>query len=240
MSLVEKLGIGSKELVAFVGAGGKTTLLLELGHELSSGDKRIVLGTTTRMGVDQIPSWAEVGSPEDIGVTTTFVVESTDGPKIIGSKPEIFDRLYDTFDYVLVEADGARRRHIKAPAPHEPVIPSRTTTVVVVAGLDALGRPLAEVAHRPELVAALVGMGLDEVVTPASMSALITDPKGGLAKIPKTARVVVALTGEARADQVMSKISKHPRIERVVEDQTFSKENVSSEEGAFSKEKVGK
>lgn len=216
MSLVEKLGIGSKELVAFVGAGGKTTLLLELGHELSSGDKRIVLGTTTRMGVDQIPSWAEVGSPEDIGVTTTFVVESTDGPKIIGSKPEIFDRLYDTFDYVLVEADGARRRHIKAPAPHEPVIPSRATLVVVVAGMEALGRPISEVAHRPERVAKVVGLKPEDTVTTDVVTTLLTSRTGGLARIPEHARVVVALTGTGDTSEVIARISTHPRIERVV------------------------
>ena len=220
MSLAKDLGVGERELVAFTGAGGKTTLLLELGHELSSSGIQVVLGTTTRMGTDQIPSWAEVRTPGRLGPATTFVVERTDGPKVIGSKPELFDNIFDDADYVLVEADGARRRQIKAPAPYEPVIPSRATLVVVVAGVAALGRPISEVAHRPELVAQLVGAPTDARVTPDVMAALIASPHGGLARIPEGARVIVALTGDGnrseKAEQVASKILTHPRIERVV------------------------
>ena len=251
MTLVEKLDIGSKEMVAFVGAGGKTTLLLELGHELSQGDKTVVLGTTTRMGTDQIPSWAFVGSPAELGPATTFVVESTDGPKVIGSKPEVFDEIFETTDYVLVEADGARRRQIKAAAPHEPVIPSRTTTVVVVAGLGALGHPISEVAHRPDRVTELVGLEPGDIVTQEVMSTLITSFDGGLAKVPGAARVVVALTGEPagphRGEQLISQILTSSRIERVVvssfggDSSSFGRHHKSSsQEGASSFEEVRK
>ena len=54
------LGLGRSELVAFVGAGGKSSLLLGLGAELSVSGSRVVLTTTTKMGTDQIPGWATV------------------------------------------------------------------------------------------------------------------------------------------------------------------------------------
>ncbi len=237
MSLIGDFGLGDKELVAFTGAGGKTTLLLALGEELTALGKRTVLGTTTRMGIDQIPSWADVGPPDRLGPATTFVVESTDGPKVIGSKPEVFDEMFESTDFVLIEADGARRKQIKAPAPHEPVIPSRTTTVVVVAGLSALGRPISEVAHRPDRVAEVVGIRPDDIVTPEGMATLITSFKGGLARVPHEARVIVALTGDdnglAQAEQVASTISTNRRIERVVA-------HMSSKEEASSFEEIGK
>lgn len=225
MSFIGDLGIGDRELVAFTGAGGKTTLLLGLGKELTSTDKKVVLGTTTRMGTDQIPSWAVVRSPDAVGSVITFVVESTDGPKIMGSSPELFDKIYETADYVLVEADGARRRHIKAPAPHEPVIPSRTTIVVVVAGLGALGRPIWEVAHRPERVSEILGTGAAVTVTPEMMATLITSPQGGLARVPDRARVVVAMTGDGDASELIARISEHPRIEGAFTS-TYSKQEI--------------
>ena len=223
MTLINDLGIGDKELVAFIGAGGKTTLLLRVGHELTALGKTVVMGTTTRMGTDQIPSWAEVVSPGVSGSGSTFVVESTDGPKVMGSAPEVFDKISVTADYVLVEADGARRRQIKAPAPHEPVIPAMTSMVVVVAGLEALGFPISEVAHRPQRVGEVVGTGVDATVTPEIMATLITSPEGGLARVPDRARVVVALTGHGDASELIAPISEHPRINRVFAS-TYSKQ----------------
>jgi len=232
MSLIADLGIGDRELVSFVGAGGKTTLLLDLGRELKDLGRSVVLGTTTRMGTDQIPSWADVGQPDNIGPAATFVVESTEGPKVIGSQPEVFDKIFESTNHVLVEADGARRRQIKAPTPHEPVIPSRTTTVVLVAGTDALGRPISDVAHRPERVAEVLGMSQDDLMTPEAMTRLVTNVEGGLARVPQGARVVVALTGKgtdsAGVNQVVLEISTNHRIDRVATKTSSREDDASS------------
>ena len=62
------------------------------------------------------------------------------------------------FDFILVEADGAKRKPIKAPADYEPVIPSSTTLVIGVIGLDALGKAIdEETIHRCELFCSLTG-----------------------------------------------------------------------------------
>ena len=37
VALAEQLGLGDRELVAFVGAGGKSTMLFGLGDELAAG-----------------------------------------------------------------------------------------------------------------------------------------------------------------------------------------------------------
>ena len=217
MSLVASLSLEDNEMVCFVGAGGKTTLLLELGYELANAGRSVLLGTTTRMGTDQVPSWATPGDVSSVDSTISFLVEVEDGAKIIGSSPEVFDSALDRFDYVLVEADGARRRLIKAPAEHEPVIPSRCTTAVVVAGVEAIGRPMGEVAHRPELVERVVGLSPDEPVTAEAVAKLLTSDSGGLARIPESARVVVALTGTSDDKTgVVEAVSGHPRIDRVI------------------------
>src|SRR4029078_5661984 len=75
--------------------------------------------------------------------------------KLEGIAPARVDVLAPLADLVLVEADGARARPLKVPAPHEPVIPASTTLVVVVCALDALGQPLDEDrVHRVALVRA--------------------------------------------------------------------------------------
>ena len=54
---------------------------------------------------------------------------------------------------------------LKAHAPHEPVIPKETGTVLVVIGIDGLGNPIKEAAHRPALYASLVHADVDTAVT---------------------------------------------------------------------------
>jgi len=122
----------------------------------------------------------------------------------------------------LVEADGARRRLLKAPAEYEPVIPSEADRVVIVAGLDAIGRPLNErTVHRPEVAAPLLGVPPGAVVTPEMVAKLIGHPSGGLKGIPACAEVVVLLTQWedgpcTHADAIARQILSGRSIERVV------------------------
>jgi len=70
-------------------------------------------------------------------------------------EPERIAALRAHHDLVLVECDGARGRWLKTPAAHEPVVPPCASMLLVVASLEAFGRPLlAEVVHRHERVAA--------------------------------------------------------------------------------------
>ncbi len=62
--------------------------------------------------------------------------------KVQGVLPEFLDRIaaQPAVDVVIVEADGSRRLPFKAPAQHEPVIPTSTTVLMPVVGLDVLGK----------------------------------------------------------------------------------------------------
>ncbi|MCL1587589.1 MAG: selenium cofactor biosynthesis protein YqeC, partial [Actinomycetia bacterium] len=149
-SLVDRLGIGHTELISIVGAGGKTTLLHGLGRDLASVGYRVVLTTTTRMAADQVTEpvcWSTI--PDDVTAahvhgTPLFVMSRLTPDKAVGPDPASVDRLFErsAADHVIVEADGARTMSIKSPADHEPMIPSRSTLVIVVVGADALGRSL--------------------------------------------------------------------------------------------------
>lgn len=226
MSVAEQLGLGSGELVAIVGAGGKSTLLLGLGRELSTAGSSVVMTTTTKMGADQLPDWAvacrtsgEVDSAIAAG-QPVFLLEGVDSSKIVGAAAAVVDEAFARrdVDFVLAEADGAAGRLLKAPAEHEPVIPATTTLVVIVVGLGSVGGRIAAVAHRPERVAALLGCGVDHVLEPIDLATVITHPRGGMWHVPDPARVVVALTGEDEpaASKVQGFLASEPRIERVV------------------------
>ncbi|NNC93316.1 MAG: putative selenium-dependent hydroxylase accessory protein YqeC [Acidimicrobiia bacterium] len=230
MNLIGAFGLGARELIAFTGGGGKTTLLLQLSRELAARRQRTVITTTTRLGLDQTEGVEAVWSLDpfqiesaldDIG--TVFLLSEGDGRKVRGFEPEIVDELFaDTSAaYVLVEADGARGRPLKAPAGHEPVVPSATSIVVVVMGIDAVGRTLFEAAHRPATAAALTGLAESDRLTAHAAATILTHPAGGLKGIPAAARVVIALTkvdarSEAVAEQIAAQVTGHRRVDRVV------------------------
>ena len=84
-----------------------------------------------------------------------------------------FSDLANIADYVLVEADGAKKLPLKAHAEHEPVIPACANRVVHVVGIDGVGAPISQACHRPELYARLAGVSADDAVTPEVAAAVL-------------------------------------------------------------------
>ena len=108
---------------------------------------------------------------------------SVTGSKRQGLPPQVVDALAARagdlgISLIAVEGDGSRRRPVKAPAPHEPVIPDCTTHLVPVAGLDGLGLPLdAPYVHRPEQVRALLQEeDASTRLTPRMLGRLVIEP----------------------------------------------------------------
>jgi molybdenum cofactor cytidylyltransferase len=104
-------------------------------------------------------------------------------------------------DAVIVIADGSRHRPVKAPAEHEPALPPGATHVLPMLGLAALGQPLAEEhAHRPEILAALLGAPAGRRLTLDDLAALLS-PRGGRQGAPAGAAYWPILYGVGDADQ---------------------------------------
>jgi molybdenum cofactor cytidylyltransferase len=228
------------ELVAFVGGGGKTSLMFALAAELPG---RTVITTTTRIFTAQMalaPAVCQVENLDDLGrhlarYGRCLVIGEVEGDKAYGVDPELPARLLARADVdnILVEADGSRMRPVKAPADHEPVMPKATTLLVPLAGLDALENPIDAIAHRPELIhnmlAATPGNSLasplltaDQRLTPAGLALIMTHPTGGLKHVPSTARIVpwfnkADAKERLRAGQLVAReVLREPRIKRVV------------------------
>ena len=204
VSLAARLGLGEREMVSLVGGGGKSTLLFTLGAELAAAGKRVLLTTTTKMGREQADWAAAICWSAETRcavaalnrVSPVMLVTDGDGHKVTGPTPEIVDQLYASYaaDYVIVEADGSRGMPLKAPAAHEPVIPAATTVVVIMMGIDAVGRPLAEVTHRVEEACRLTDLAVDHVMTPTDCVNVLLHEEGALRRCPASARVIVAIT----------------------------------------------
>lgn len=224
----ERFGLGERELVSFVGAGGKSTLMLGLGGDLADAGRRVVITTTTKMGTEQIQppvvdSVANVEANFGRRPGPLFLVRRDADSKVTGPAPAEINELFreSSVEYILVEADGAHGRSLKVPADFEPVIPTASTTVVPVVGIDAVGSSIASACHRPERVAELLGRPVTHHLEPADVARVITSARGGMKDVPAAAKVVVAVTkvGSSEMDaarQLSILITKDPDIDRVV------------------------
>lgn len=96
--------------------------------------------------------------------------------KCTALKDEEYAVLRREADIILVEADGSRQLPLKAEAAHEPVIKPDSDYVIAVVGVDAVGHPLCEVCHRPELVADHYGLPLDAKITEELVVELLVNP----------------------------------------------------------------
>ena len=118
-----------------------------------------------------------IRSPASERVTGAARATGADG-KIVGLPPATVDRLWakGLADYVLVEADGSRGLPLKAFASYEPEVPDASSIIVVVAGLDAVGRPLtAEHVHRADALASTLGVSPGVEVTPHLLARALSE-----------------------------------------------------------------
>lgn len=156
-----------KGVTAIIGSGGKTTLLRTLSGELPG---RVLLCTSTHFqGYADLPTVLDPTEADLRKALAAHPIVCAAGRSPTGKLVDCglpYETLADLADFVLVEADGSRRRPLKAHARHEPVIPPCTRQVICVVGLSGLHRPVSEVVHRPELFCPLVGCTPEDEATP--------------------------------------------------------------------------
>ncbi len=239
MRLKEALDVEPGEVISLVGGGGKTTIMFALAHELAGNGNCVITTTTTRI---REPSSSETQlllvEKDDEKMVRLLLENMADYRhitlarnkafgKLDGITPELVVRLADLNQagYIIVEADGAARRSLKAPNQTEPVIPTNTSLVIPVAGIDVLGcRLTEEVVFRSEIASRLLGMAIGEVISAEAIAFLITHPQGIIKGSLKQARIVPFLNktdlddGLRKGREIAREILKvgHPRIERII------------------------
>jgi len=194
-SLRQALILKEGGVISLVGAGGKTSLMFKLAHELSKNGDSVLTTTTTKIfepepdqsscvimsdSVTRLIDQAEEMIDKHPHITMASA-RMADTGKLVGIPPGAVDSLWESslFRWIVVEADGAAGRPLKAPADHEPVIPDCTSCLVGLTGLSGIGRPLTDQwVFRPERFAELAGIPLNSDVSESAVADVITHHKG--------------------------------------------------------------
>ena len=215
LELYRALGIGRGDIVAFVGAGGKSSAILQAAGELGEAGVPVLVVPTTKMFVSEADRIGLVLTSDDGDGLRSKVTEALveRGAVVAGSgilsknrvggvDPTWVPQLAPQNGVTLVEADGSRRRPLKGTAAHEPLLPHGATLVVVVGGIRALGELLSEErVHRLEVFSELTGIGPGHTI---DASTFVRSLLAGLHNTPDEACQAALLTnvepGRSMAD----------------------------------------
>ncbi len=213
LSLYSSIGFNHPAVVSFYGAGGKSSLIHKLGHEIAAAGGKALLTTTTRIySPAGLPLFCETDldiavekllahfASGDLAVLGKNILP--DG-KVAGIDPEQIAYLREQLQVpVLVEADGAKGRSLKGYAPYEPALPPASDWIIPVLGSDALGKKISSAnTHRVDYFTTATGTREDDVVTEeiiARSFCCMLDT--GLAQAPRAQSCLVINKGDLLAN----------------------------------------
>ena len=178
--LTEFLQVKKHDVISFAGAGGKTTTIFALAQELKDiADYKILVTTTTKMMREKeaITVEDEAFIKEQLQ-TKRLVMAGTDlGRKMGCFAMDFLQKIIPLSDITLIEADGAQCRPFKMPRSYEPVYLLRTTKIVYLAGMTALGQKIEDLS-RSDIMADFLHKQPAEKLTAEDMVKILQSEQG--------------------------------------------------------------
>ena len=209
-------------IISLTGGGGKTSLMYRWAACLKAGGLPVITTTTTKLAASprEDSRFVEVSTLETAmavveknintgaqsSCTTITLVSDRPAPtgKVSGIEPQWVDLLAERFPgvFFIVEADGSAGKSLKGYQDYEPVIPARTSLLIPVVGLDALGCPSDSThVHRPEIFRRIAGLAADELISSATVCTALLHPAGYLRTAPPQA-MTLPLLNKAETPQL--------------------------------------
>lgn len=156
-----------RRVVAFIGAGGKTTCLQSLTQEIASAGCPVVATTTTKVWPEKgMFGWQNPAPPpsETKGPCFWYTEVMAESGKWIGpSRQAVDEAVLEELEtgrrrFWIIEGDGAKGLKLKCWEAHEPQIPRQAECGVLVLDGGLWGNVLrAEQVHRSDACSDLLG-----------------------------------------------------------------------------------
>ncbi|AET67038.1 putative selenium-dependent hydroxylase accessory protein YqeC [Desulfosporosinus orientis DSM 765] len=153
-------------VTTFIGAGGKTTCLQTLTHDMEAAGLEVVATTTTKVHPElTMDAWRNLyPPPQKRGAWFWYdgVEDSSGkwrGPSALSVDKAIAEELRtDSRRYWVIEGDGAREHRLKCWEYYEPQIPKYSDCGVLVMDRGLWGKVLEpDAVHRPHKCQDLLG-----------------------------------------------------------------------------------
>lgn len=186
---------GKKHNICLVGGGGKTTVMYELATAWAACGHKVLVLTSTHILQPADGSFAaDAAAVHNLWQQGRYAVIGTPEPstgKLTAPPQEVYEALQLQADVTLCEADGSRHHPCKVPAEHEPVLLPDSDIVLAVAGMDALGRPLAQACQRAQLAAVLLDCSAEKIIDAQMLASLLLSEQGARKNVGARAYYIV-------------------------------------------------
>ncbi|MBU3188880.1 putative selenium-dependent hydroxylase accessory protein YqeC [Clostridium bowmanii] len=214
MKLSKYIGLVKKDILSIVGAGGKTTMMFKLAEELRKSNK-ILVTTTTKIYLPSLDKYDFIctdkydffrySSMNENGIYV-LGLGINDENKILGLSLKDLDELVPYFDYILIEADGAKEKSLKAWSEFEPIIHWKTTKTIGIMDIQSLGMIINEDnIHRSKIFCEITGAKMGNTVNLKHLTELILNPLG-LFKAAKGEKILFINKVEEPDDLILAKL----------------------------------
>ena len=186
---------GKKHNICLVGGGGKTTVMYELAAAWAACGRKVLALTSTHILCPADGSFAaDVPAVQNLWQQGRYAVIGTPEfatGKLTAPPQSVYEALKLQADVILCEADGSRHHPCKVPAENEPVLLPDSDIVLAVAGMDALGRPLAQACQRSQLAAELLGCSAEKIIDAQMLASLLRSEQGAHKNVGKRTFYIV-------------------------------------------------
>jgi probable selenium-dependent hydroxylase accessory protein YqeC len=234
----QALCLGDSGVICLFGGGGKTSLMFSLARQLEKMHKKVLTTTTTKIfypdskqavhtlicnTAGQLINTIRTAVTHPVHICAGSSHDPKSG-KLSGFSADEIGQIQSAalFDWIIIEADGARGKPIKASADHEPVFPDICTHLVLVAGLDAVNTPLDDAhVHRYELFSKNTGLPVGKALTPEAITrALNIEMNKAAGRCRASRRLIFLNKADSSADvqngiQISHMLMSNPRIDAV-------------------------
>lgn len=183
------------KIISIIGAGGKTTLMYQLAEAYAEKKQKVLVTTTTHIYRPNNNSFVEnLEQLYNKWDQNTYAVVGTEtkGNKLKALRKSTLEGYMKESEVVLIEADGANGFPCKVSNTTEPVVVDETNVLIMVLGLDTIGKRMRNVCFRCELAMDLLGEDREHVMNEDDLVAIIRNQfEEGLDVANKTCIVVL-------------------------------------------------
>ncbi|APH18525.1 putative selenium-dependent hydroxylase accessory protein YqeC [Clostridium botulinum] len=187
MFISDILNLKKRSIISIVGAGGKTSLMLNLSEELRPYNK-VLSTTTTKIYTPNKTSYDFMC----IGEKNCYIYDHlkkngvyvygkfiNSDNKLIGFSKNFLDEKFKYFDYSILEADGSKKKPIKGWRDDEPVICKNTNKTIGVLDITCINKIINDFnVHRVSYFLKITNGKLGEKISIPMISSLVTHPLG--------------------------------------------------------------
>ncbi|HDK7138197.1 TPA: putative selenium-dependent hydroxylase accessory protein YqeC [Clostridium botulinum] len=187
MFISDILNLKKRSIISIVGAGGKTSLMLNLSEELRPYNK-VLSTTTTKIYTPNKTSYDFMC----IGEKNCYIYDHlkknglyvygkfiNNDNKLIGFSKNFLDEKFKYFDYSILEADGSKKKPIKGWRDDEPVICKNTNKTIGVLDITCINKIINDFnVHRVSYFLKITNGKLGEKISIPMISSLVTHPLG--------------------------------------------------------------